>query len=60
MSTISVEIPQAAPTTSASLPLGGQGATTPSAVQGLDMWLENFRKYEATLVRSTHSRFVYT
>jgi len=49
----SVEIPKAAPTSAAelapvSLPNGGQG-TNSSTVQGLDLWLENFRKYEATL-----------
>jgi len=53
----SVEIPKAAPTSAAelapaSLPQGGQGAN-PSAVQGLDLWLENFRKYEATLQEVT-------
>ncbi|KAF9467342.1 hypothetical protein BDZ94DRAFT_1156219 [Collybia nuda] len=53
MSTISVEIPQAAPNTSVPLPLGGQGVTPPSTVQGLDIWLENFRKYEATLQEVT-------
>lgn len=50
----SVEIPTAAPTSAAELapaphPNGGQGVT-PSAAQGLELWLENFRKYEATLV----------
>lgn len=49
----SVENPKAAPTSAAelapaSLPIGGQGANS-SALPGLDAWLENFRKYEATL-----------
>lgn len=54
----SVEISTAAPASAAelapvSLPNGGQGAT-PSAVHGLDLWLENFRKYETTLVRDLY------
>ncbi|RDB25242.1 hypothetical protein Hypma_008010 [Hypsizygus marmoreus] len=53
----SVEIPKAAPSSAAehapaSLPNGGQGATH-STLQGLDLWLENFRKYEATLQEVT-------
>ncbi|KAG5638802.1 hypothetical protein H0H81_010031 [Sphagnurus paluster] len=48
----SVEISKAAPTSaaehaSAPLPIGGQGVNP--TLQGLDLWLENFRKYEATL-----------
>ncbi|KAG5646829.1 hypothetical protein DXG03_002206 [Asterophora parasitica] len=40
--------PSAAELAPASLPNGGQGADS-STLQGLDLWLENFRKYEATL-----------
>ncbi|KAG6857776.1 hypothetical protein H0H87_004192 [Tephrocybe sp. NHM501043] len=48
----SVEIPKAAPTSAAELaaapvPNGGEGAA--ATFQGLDLWLQNFRKYEATL-----------
>ncbi|GLB37312.1 putative sterile alpha motif containing protein [Lyophyllum shimeji] len=61
----SVEISKAAPTSATELapeplPTGGQGANS-SAVQGLDLWLENFRKYEATLqevtITSAQTRF---
>jgi len=53
----SVEIPTAAPTSAAELapapgPNGGQG-TVPSTALGLDLWLENFRKYELTLQEVT-------
>lgn len=49
----SVEISKAAPTSTgelapASLPDQLEG--TASTLQGLDLWLQNFRKYEATLV----------
>lgn len=55
----SVDMPVAVPalvSTDAlgSRPNGGQGplaSGSPSVAQGLDLWLENFRKYEATLVR---------
>ncbi|KAG6920067.1 hypothetical protein DXG01_010135 [Tephrocybe rancida] len=52
----SVEISKAAPTSaaelaSAPLPNGGEGAA--STLQGLDLWLQNFRKYEATLQEVT-------
>ncbi|KAG6866662.1 hypothetical protein C0991_000772 [Blastosporella zonata] len=52
----SVEISKAAPTSAAELasapvPNGGEGAA--SALQGLDLWLQNFRKYEATLQEVT-------
>ncbi|KAG5731790.1 Protein VTS1 [Termitomyces sp. T112] len=48
----SVEFPKAAPTSAAELapaplPNGGEGAA--HTLQGLDLWLQNFRKYEATL-----------
>ncbi|KAG6812538.1 hypothetical protein H0H92_002307 [Tricholoma furcatifolium] len=48
----SVEIPKAAPTSAAELapaplPIGGESAA--STLQGLDLWLQNFRKYETTL-----------
>jgi len=60
MSTASVDLPVAVPAlvTDAlgSRPNGGQGpsaSASPSVAQGLDLWLENFRKYEATLQEVT-------
>jgi len=47
----SADFPAAVPALDApaSRPNGGQGPSP--SVQGLDLWVENFRKYEATLVR---------
>ena len=57
----SVEIPVAVPSSAmehtSSDSIGGQGPSSAlSAVQSLDLWLENFRKYEATLV-CLHTRY---
>jgi hypothetical protein len=55
---VQVDFPVAVPAlvidAPASRPNGGQGPSpspSPSVAQGLDLWFENFRKYEATLVR---------
>jgi hypothetical protein len=49
-----VAVPALVTDARSSRPSGGQDPLTsgsPSVAQGLDLWLENFRKYEATLVR---------
>jgi len=49
---IPVAVPPSASEHGTTHPIGGQGPSSSlSAVQGLDLWLESFRKYEATLVR---------
>jgi hypothetical protein len=52
----SVDFPAAEPASVSDAPVsrpnGGQGPSpSPSVAQGLHSWFENFRKYEATLVR---------
>lgn len=51
-----VAVPALVTDAQGSRPSGGQDSLTsgsPSVAQGLDLWLENFRKYEATLQQVT-------